>query len=68
MTGGSSGGPWLTSFSEATGSGTLNGLTSYGYQSIRSQEYGPKFNSNTQATFSRANQAPASNQIVTVSP
>jgi len=67
MTGGSSGGPWLTGFSETSGAGTLNGLNSYGYSGIRNM-YGPKFNANTQATFNRANTAPTSNQTVTVSP
>jgi V8-like Glu-specific endopeptidase len=67
MTGGSSGGPWLTGFSEATGAGTLNGLNSYGYSGIKNM-YGPKFNANTQATFNRANTAPTSNQIVNVAP
>jgi hypothetical protein len=67
MTGGSSGGPWLTSFNESTGSGTLNGLNSYGYSGIRNM-YGPKFNANTQATFNRANQAPTQNAIVSVQP
>jgi hypothetical protein len=65
MTGGSSGGPWLTGFSESTGSGTLNGLNSYGYSGVRNM-YGPKFNTNTKSTFDRANQAPSSNQIVNV--
>ena len=67
MTGGSSGGPWLTTFDENTGVGTLNGLNSYGYSGIRNM-YGPKFNGNTSATFNRADQAPISNQIVTVQP
>ena len=56
MTGGSSGGPWLSSFSEATGSGTLSSLNSYGYSGIKNM-YGPKFNSNTQAVYNAANGA-----------
>ena len=56
MTGGSSGGPWLSSFSEMTGSGTLNSLNSYGYSGIRAM-YGPKFNSNTQAVYNAADAA-----------
>jgi len=67
MTGGSSGGPWLTGFTESTGAGTLNGLNSYGYSGIKNM-YGPKFNGNTSSTFTRANQGPTSNQIVTVQP
>jgi V8-like Glu-specific endopeptidase len=62
MTGGSSGGPWLKSFNETTGSGTLNSLNSYGYSGLRNM-YGPMFNSNTQAVYSAANAATA-NTIV----
>ena len=47
MTGGSSGGPWLTGFSTTSGVGTLRSVNSYGYSSIRNKEYGPKFNGNT---------------------
>ncbi len=54
MTGGSSGGPWLASFSEQTGSGSLGSLNSYGY-SGRSVMYGPKFNSDTKAVYDAAN-------------
>ena len=46
MTGGSSGGPWLSGFNETTGSGTLSSLNSYGYSGIKNM-YGPKFNGNT---------------------
>ena len=56
MTGGSSGGPWLKGFSEATGSGTLNSLNSYGYSGLKNM-YGPKFNGNTQAVYNAANSA-----------
>jgi V8-like Glu-specific endopeptidase len=65
MTGGSSGGPWLGSFTQA-GGGTLTSLNSYGYSGL-SNMYGPKFNSNTQAVFTRANSS-TSNQIVNVAP
>lgn len=51
MTGGSSGGPWLSSF--AAGSGTLTSLNSYGYGGI-SNMYGPIFNAKTQATYDAA--------------
>jgi hypothetical protein len=54
MTGGSSGGPWYTGFSDATGTGTLSSLNSYGYSGIRAM-FGPKFNATTQAVFNRAN-------------
>ena len=52
MTGGSSGGPWLAGFTNTAG--TATSLNSYGYSGIRNM-YGPKFNSNTQAFYNRAN-------------
>jgi V8-like Glu-specific endopeptidase len=54
MTGGSSGGPWLSGFNETTGSGTLRSLNSYGYSGIKNM-YGPKFNDNTADVFGAAN-------------
>ena len=54
MTGGSSGGPWLSGFNETTGSGTLSSLNSYGYSGIKNM-YGPKFNTDTSAVFGAAN-------------
>jgi hypothetical protein len=62
MTGGSSGGPWLSSFNTGTGVGTLSSLNSYGYNGLKNM-YGPKFNSNTQAVYNGANGA-TSNTIV----
>lgn len=62
MTGGSSGGPWLSSFTESTGIGTLSSLNSYGYSGVKNM-YGPKFNSDTQDVYSAANGA-TSNTIV----
>ena len=56
MTGGSSGGPWLTSFSETTGSGVLSSVNSYGYSGINAM-HGPKFNDNTQDVYTTANAA-----------
>jgi hypothetical protein len=57
MTGGSSGGPWFAGLNETNGSGgTLSSLNSYGYSGL-SNMYGPKFNSNTQATYNAANSA-----------
>jgi hypothetical protein len=61
MTGGSSGGPWLGSFTQA-GGGTLTSLNSYGYSGL-SNMYGPKFNSDTQDVWTRADTS-SSNQIV----
>ena len=65
MTGGSSGGPWIGSFTQG-GGGTLTSLNSYGYSGV-SNMYGPKFNSNTQAVFNRANTT-TGNSVVTVAP
>ena len=62
MTGGSSGGPWLSGFSESTGSGTLSSLNSYGYSGVKNM-YGPRFNANTQAVYNAANGA-TTNTIV----
>jgi V8-like Glu-specific endopeptidase len=62
MTGGSSGGPWLSGFSEATGSGTLSSLNSYGYSGVKAM-HGPKFNAQTAAVYGAADGA-TSNTIV----
>ena len=56
MTGGSSGGPWLSGFIESTGTGTLSSVNSYGYGD-QAVMYGPKFNSRTQATYNAARTA-----------
>jgi len=65
MTGGSSGGPWLASFTQ-DGSGTATSLNSYGYSGI-SNMYGPKFNNNTKAVYDRADMTTRSS-IVNVAP
>ncbi|MGK2849807.1 MAG: trypsin-like serine peptidase [Candidatus Limnocylindrales bacterium] len=52
MTGGSSGGPWLSGFTQA-GAGTLTSLNSYGYNGL-SNMYGPKFNADTQDVVNAA--------------
>ena len=57
MTGGSSGGPWLTAFNATTGEGTLTSLNSYTYSIIRNVMHGPKFDTNTQAGFTAADGA-----------
>jgi hypothetical protein len=62
MTGGSSGGPWLSAFVESSGLGTLSSLNSYGY-SGQSVMYGPKFDSRTQATYTAARTATANRRI-----
>jgi hypothetical protein len=54
MTGGSSGGPWVTTTNYTTyADATLRSLNSYGYSGVRNM-YGPKFNSRTQAVFGAA--------------
>jgi V8-like Glu-specific endopeptidase len=64
MTGGSSGGPWLSSFDEAAGnSGTLSSLNSYGYSGLKNM-YGPKFNDNTLDVYNAADNGPADDTIV----
>ena len=59
MTGGSSGGPWLTGVNGQTGdtsASKLGSLNSYGY-SGSAVMYGPKFNSDTKAVYDAANSA-----------
>ena len=53
MTGGSSGGPWLSGFNATTGTGSLSSLNSYGYSGVTAM-HGPKFNGNTTAVFNAA--------------
>ncbi|HET7026958.1 MAG TPA: hypothetical protein VFI28_04635 [Candidatus Limnocylindrales bacterium] len=62
MTGGSSGGPWLSSFNASTGRGTVSGLNSYGYSGVRNL-YGPQFDADTQSTFNAAKSA-STNTVV----
>lgn len=56
MTGGASGGPWLSNFGTAANSysGTLSSVNSYKYGTT-AYMYGPKFNSDTSTTFTMAN-------------
>ncbi len=56
MTGGSSGGPWLSNFSTGTGSGSLSSLNSYGYSGVTAM-HGPKFTSKTTNVYNAANTA-----------
>ena len=65
MTGGASGGPWLSQFTG--GSGIQSSLNSYRYNGINKM-FGPKFNSNTQAVynFAATPPPPGDNKIVTV--
>jgi V8-like Glu-specific endopeptidase len=64
MTGGSSGGPWLSSFNETNGdTGTLSSLNSYGYSGLKNM-YGPKFNGNTLDVYNAADDGPTVDTIV----
>jgi len=68
MTGGASGGPWLAGFSESTGDGgSAASLNSYKYSSLKSYMYGPKFNGQTQDTWTAAKSA-TTNTTVGTSP
>jgi len=63
MTGGSSGGPWVSGFVGADSPGALSSLNSYGYTG-RIGMYGPKFNSNTSDTFNTALTAITNTSVV----
>ena len=59
MTGGASGGPWLSSFNHSSDTGYLSSVNSYKYSTVSGRMYGPKFNSETLATFAAAKTANA---------
>ncbi len=54
MTGGSSGGPWLSGDPKVD-TAILRSVNSYSYTNDKNHEYGPIFNSRTSATFGVAN-------------
>jgi hypothetical protein len=54
MTGGSSGGPWLSGFNTSTNDGSASSLNSYKYTNDSTKMYGPKFNAKTKAVFDAA--------------
>lgn len=62
MTGGSSGGPWLSNFDASNQTGGLSSLNSYGYSGVKAM-HGPKFNSDTQDVYDAADRA-AANTVV----
>ena len=62
MTGGSSGGPWLSGFNTSSQAGTLSSLNSYGYSGVKAM-HGPKFNDDTDAVYDAAHTA-SGNTIV----
>ncbi|MER7518956.1 peptidase [Streptomyces sp. NPDC126499] len=54
MTGGSSGGPWFTSFSEATGTGLQVSVNSFGYTFLPNRMFGPYFGTDAQNLYNKA--------------
>ncbi len=54
MTGGSSGGPWFSSFNEKTGAGLLNSVNSFKYNFASFWMFGPYFGSEAQALYNTA--------------
>ncbi|MER6349132.1 trypsin-like serine peptidase [Streptomyces sp. NPDC001595] len=54
MTGGSSGGPWFTGFSEATGTGLQVSVNSFGYTFLPNRMFGPYFGNEAKALYDRA--------------
>ncbi|MFF0065890.1 trypsin-like serine peptidase [Streptomyces sp. NPDC005279] len=54
MTGGSSGGPWFTSFSEATGTGLQASVNSFGYIFLPNRMFGPYFGNEAKAVYDKA--------------
>ena len=68
MTGGSSGGPWVSTSDTSTypqASTTLRSLNSYGYSGI-SNMYGPKFNANAQAVYNAADGSTPGSGVFTI--
>lgn len=54
MTGGASGGPWLSGFSTTTGLGTLTSVNSYKYNADPTRMYGPYLGSVAQQVYTTA--------------
>jgi len=54
MAGGSSGGPWFLSFSEATGAGVQASVNSFGYNFLPGYMFGPYFGADAQNLYNRA--------------
>ncbi|MYW19452.1 peptidase [Streptomyces sp. SID2955] len=54
MTGGSSGGPWLTGFDEATGTGLQVSVNSFGYAFLPKWMFGPYFGDVVKALYDKA--------------
>ncbi|MFJ7066482.1 trypsin-like serine peptidase [Streptomyces sp. NPDC101115] len=54
MTGGSSGGPWFTSFNETTGTGLQSSVNSFGYTFLPNRMFGPYFGTDAQNLYNKA--------------
>ncbi|MFI0709528.1 trypsin-like serine peptidase [Streptomyces inhibens] len=54
MTGGSSGGPWFTSFDEKTGTGLQSSVNSFGYQFLPDTMFGPYFGDDAKNLYTKA--------------
>ncbi|HET6356782.1 peptidase [Streptomyces sp.] len=54
MTGGSSGGPWFTSFSETTGTGLQASVNSFGYIFLPNRMFGPYFGNDAKSVYDKA--------------
>ncbi|MEU9119335.1 peptidase [Streptomyces sp. NPDC048506] len=54
MTGGSSGGPWFTSFDEKTGAGLQSSVNSFGYQFLPNTMFGPYFGDDAKNLYDKA--------------
>ncbi|GFE25064.1 trypsin-like serine peptidase [Streptomyces nigrescens] len=54
MTGGSSGGPWFTSFDEKTGTGLQSSVNSFGYQFWPNNMFGPYFGDDAKNLYNQA--------------
>ncbi|MEG3627617.1 trypsin-like serine peptidase [Streptomyces poriticola] len=57
MTGGSSGGPWFTGFSEAAGTGLQVSVNSFGYTFLPNRMFGPYFGNEAKALYDEAQAA-----------
>ncbi|MEU7150933.1 peptidase [Streptomyces sp. NPDC045456] len=54
MTGGSSGGPWFTSFDEAAGTGLQSSVNSFGYTFLPNTMFGPYFGADAENLYDEA--------------
>ncbi|MGI5482305.1 trypsin-like serine peptidase [Streptomyces lavendofoliae] len=54
MTGGSSGGPWFTGFSETAGTGLQVSVNSFGYTFLPNRMFGPYFGNEAKALYDKA--------------